>query len=182
MLNASSVFLLGSLIIVFKSIIEWKSLFWFTTSIDLTLACFSSLKFSLVSSTPPSRKISPVSWSITSSITVDPINESVFLLRSLTSSIQLNALKISAFVEYPRARRSIVTGNFLLLSIIQKRQSFISVVKSTQDPLKGIILAWKSLVPFGWTDWSKKTPGERCNCETITLSAPFMTKVPLFVM
>jgi len=30
--------------------------------------------------------------------------------------------------------------------------------------------------------WSKKTPGERCICETITRSVPLMTKVPFFVI
>ena len=51
------------------------------------------------------------------------------------------ALLISVLELYPRALNNIVTGNFLLLSIITKRQSLISVVKSTQDPLAGIILA-----------------------------------------
>ena len=30
--------------------------------------------------------------------------------------------------------------------------------------------------------WSKKTPGERCICETMTRSVPLMMKVPFMVM
>ena len=75
--------------------------------------------------------------------------------------IQSNALKISLFVENPSALKSIVTGNFRLRSMIVKRQSLISVVKSNQDPRNGMILAWKSLAPFGWIASSKKTPGLR---------------------
>jgi hypothetical protein len=30
--------------------------------------------------------------------------------------------------------------------------------------------------------WSKKTPGERCNWETMTRSVPLMMKVPFSVM
>ncbi len=72
-----------------------------------------------------------------------------------------NALKISVFVEYPSALNNIVTGNFLLRSIMTNKQSLMSVVKSTQDPLAGMILAWNNFVPFGWVDSSKNTPGDR---------------------
>ena len=75
--------------------------------------------------------------------------------------IQPKTLNISLFVEKPSALKSIVTGNFLLRSMIAKRQSLISVVKSNQDPRNGMILAWKSLAPFGWIASSKKTPGLR---------------------
>ena len=66
-------------------------------------AFFKSSIFSLNSSEPPSKKISPVVSSITSSTTVDPIKESIFFDFILIFSIQLNALKISALVEKPNA-------------------------------------------------------------------------------
>ena len=43
----------------------------------------------------------------------------------------------------------------------------------------------KSSLPDEWVlplSWSKKTPGERCICETMTRSVPFTTKVPLGVI
>ena len=36
----------------------------------------------------------------------------------------------------------------------------------------------KSTLPFRWIELSKQMPGERCNCETTTRSAPFTTNVP----
>ena len=95
---------------------------------------------------------------------------------------QLKALKISLLVEKPSALNNMVTGNFRLRSIIANKASFISVVKSNQDPLKGIILAWNSFAPFGWIASSKNTPGLLCNWETITRSAPLITKVPYSVI
>ena len=58
----------------------------------------------------------------------------------------------------------------------------ISVANSIQDPLNGITLAEYNLVPFAWKDCPKNTPGDLCNCDTTTLSAPLMQKVPLGVM
>ena len=89
---------------------------------------------------------------------------------------------MSVFDEYPKARKSIVTGNFLLLSIMTNKQSLMSVVKSTHEPRAGMILAWNSFVPLGCVDSSKNTPGDLCNCETITLSAPLMINVPFSVI
>ena len=45
--------------------------------------------------------------------------------------------------------------------------------------------AAKRYLPEEWVlplSWSKKTPGERCICETMTRSVPLMMKVPFFVM
>ena len=58
----------------------------------------------------------------------------------------------------------------------------ISVANSIQDPLKGMILAEYSFVPLACMLWSKNTPGERCNCETMILSEPLITNVPAGVM
>ncbi len=37
----------------------------------------------------------------------------------------------------------------------------ISVENSTHDPRNGMMRAEYIMVPFGWTDSEKKTPGER---------------------
>ena len=58
----------------------------------------------------------------------------------------------------------------------------ISVENSIQEPLKGMIRAEYNVVPLVWTLEPKNTPGERCNCDTTTRSAPFMTKVPCGVI
>ncbi len=45
--------------------------------------------------------------------------------------------------------------------------------------------AAKRYLPEEWVlprSWSKKTPGLRCICETMTRSVPLMTKVPFWVM
>ena len=45
--------------------------------------------------------------------------------------------------------------------------------------------AANSSLPEEWVlplSWSKKTPGERCICETMTRSVPLTMKVPLSVM
>ena len=60
--------------------------------------------------------------------------------------------------------------------------SFTSRLNSTHEPRYGMMRAVKSSLPFGWVSSSKKTPGERWSCETITRSAPLMMKVPLSVM
>ena len=58
----------------------------------------------------------------------------------------------------------------------------MSVVNSIQEPLKGITLAEYNFVPFEWKLCPKNTPGDLCNCETIILSAPLTTKLPLGVI
>ena len=58
----------------------------------------------------------------------------------------------------------------------------MSVANSIHDPLNGITLAEYNFVPLAWKDCPKKTPGDLCSCDTTTLSAPLIIKVPLGVM
>ena len=58
----------------------------------------------------------------------------------------------------------------------------MSVANSIHDPLKGITRAEYNFVPFAWKDWPKNTPGDLCNWETTTLSAPLIQNVPLGVI
>ena len=104
------------------------------------------------------------------------------LLETLTSSAKSKISKMSLSLSKPMARNNVVTGNFFFLSIYAYITLLISVANSIQEPLKGITLAEYNLVPLAWKDWPKNTPGERCNCETTTLSAPLITNVPLWVI
>ena len=66
-----------------------------------------------------------------------------------------------------------------------KTQSLGSNSKSSQEPRYGITRAENSSLPEEWVlplSWSKNTPGERCNWETITRSVPLTTKVPCSVI
>ena len=56
---------------------------------------------------------------------------------------------MSSSVLNPNDLNSKVAGNFLFLSMIVKRISLMSVVKSIHEPLIGMILALYSLAPFG---------------------------------
>ncbi len=60
--------------------------------------------------------------------------------------------------------------------------SWMSTVNSTHDPRNGMIRAEMSRCPLGCVLSSKTTPGERWSWETMTRSAPLITKVPRFVM
>src|ERR1700712_756278 len=80
------------------------------------------------------------------------------------------------------ARNKVVTGNFFLRSMYAYITLLTSVANSIHEPLKGITRAEYNFVPLVWRLWPKNTPGERCNCDTITRSAPLITKVPLGVM
>ena len=71
----------------------------------------------------------------------------------------------------------------LLLTIDVSVHDTVDVrCNSIQLPLKGMIRALYNCEPLACTLEPKKTPGERCNCETTTRSAPLMIKVPLSVM
>ena len=64
-------------------------------------------------------------------------------------------------------------------------KSFGSNSKSSHEPRDGITRALNNSLREAWVlppSWSKMTPGERCNCDTTTRSAPLMTKVPLSVI
>ena len=52
------------------------------------------------------------------------------------------------------------------------------MVNSTHEPRNGMMRAEKSRWPLGWMVSSNTTPGDRCSCETMTRSAPLITKVP----
>src|SRR5699024_10941121 len=104
------------------------------------------------------------------------------VLDTFTSSARLNISRISLSLSYPIARNKVVTGNFFLRSIYAYITMLISVANSIHEPLKGITLAEYNLVPLAWKDCPKNTPGDRCNCETTTRSAPLTTKVPLGVI
>ncbi len=103
-------------------------------------------------------------------------------LDTLTSSERSKISKISLSRSKPMARNKVVTGNFFLRSMYAYITPLISVANSIQEPLNGITRAEYSLVPLVWKDCPKKTPGERCNWETTTRSAPLITNVPLGVM
>ena len=133
---------------------------------------------------------SPVSSSTKSSIHVFKTRAANFLpntffkpaLEAFTSSARSKISRMSLSLSYPRARKSVVTGNFFLRSIYAYITLLMSVANSIHEPLKGIILAEYNFVPLAWRDCPKNTPGERCNCDTITRSAPFTTKEPLGVI
>src|SRR6478735_10409791 len=59
---------------------------------------------------------------------------------------------------------------------------FTSVANSIHEPLNGMIRAEYNFVPFVCLLIAKNTPGERCNCDTITRSAPLITKEPFSVI
>ncbi len=101
---------------------------------------------------------------------------------TFTSSAKSKISRISLSLSKPIARKSVVTGNFFFRSIYAYMTLLMSVANSIHDPLNGIIRAEYSIVPFEWRLCPKNTPGERCNCDTITRSAPLITKVPLSVI
>ena len=80
------------------------------------------------------------------------------------------------------ARSNVVTGNFFLRSMYAYMTAFTSVANSIQEPLNGMIRAEYNFVPFVCLLMAKNTPGERCNCDTITRSAPLITKEPFSVI
>src|SRR5690606_39517503 len=104
------------------------------------------------------------------------------VLETFTSSARSKISRISLSLSNPIARNKVVTGNFFLRSIYAYITLLMSVANSIQDPLNGIIRAEYNLVPFAWNDCPKNTPGERCNWETTTRSAPLIKKVPLGVI
>src|SRR5882672_7726629 len=59
---------------------------------------------------------------------------------------------------------------------------FTSVANSIHEPLNGMIRAEYNFVPLVCLLMAKNTPGERCNCDTITRSAPLITNEPFSVM
>ena len=64
-------------------------------------------------------------------------------------------------------------------------RSLLSNSKSSHEPRYGITRAANRNLPDEWVlplSWSKKTPGLRCICETMTRSVPLMMKVPLSVI
>ena len=133
---------------------------------------------------------SPVSSSTKSSVHVfstraaslRPIIFFRLALFTLMSSARLKISRISLSFSKPTARNNVVTGNFFLRSMYAYITLLMSVANSIQDPLNGIIRAEYSFVPLAWILCPKKTPGERCNCETTTRSAPLITKVPFGVI
>ena len=118
----------------------------------------------------------------TSLRSIDTIILSSAALDTFTSSARLNISRISLSLSNPIARSNVVTGNFFLRSIYAYMTLLMSVANSIHEPLKGITRAEYSCVPFACTDEPKNTPGERCNWETTTRSAPLMINVPLFVI
>ena len=105
-----------------------------------------------------------------------------FVLVTLTSSARLNISRISLSLSKPIARNNVVTGNFFLRSIYAYMTLLISVANSIHEPLNGIIRAEYNFVPLACVLCPKNTPGERCNCDTTTRSAPFITNVPRSVI
>ena len=101
---------------------------------------------------------------------------------TLTSSAKLKISRISLSLSKPIALKRVVTGNFFLRSMYAYITLLMSVANSIQDPLKGIIRAEYNFVPLACTLCPKNTPGERCNCDTTTRSAPLITKVPRSVI
>ena len=133
---------------------------------------------------------SPVSSSTKSSIQLFSTRAANFLpmyffklvFVALTSSAKLKISRISLSSSKPMARNKVVTGNFFLRSIYAYMTLLMSVANSIHEPLNGMIRAEYSCVPFAWILEPKKTPGERCNWETTTRSAPLIIKVPLSVI
>jgi len=133
---------------------------------------------------------SPVSSSTKSSVhvlsTLAASRLSTIFLRSFsvasTSSDKPKRSNISLSEPYPIDLSNVVIGNFFFLSMYAYMTLFTSVANSIHDPLKGIILAEYKWVPFVCLLCAKNTPGDRCNCETITLSAPLITNDPFSVM
>ena len=81
------------------------------------------------------------------------------------------------------AFKNIVAKTFFFLSIFTLKKSFLSVSNSSQVPLYGIIFPEnKSLPVWVLTSLLKDTPGDLCNCDTTTLSAPFIINVALSVI
>ena len=67
----------------------------------------------------------------------------------------------------------------------RRQGSFASNSKSSHEPRYGITRAENKSFPEECVfprSCSKKTPGERCSCDTITRSVPLMMKVPVSVM
>ena len=153
----------SSVISVSRSIIIWLR------SIDTTSPVSSSTKssFQLFS---------------TRAASLQPSTAFRFFLLTLTSSARLKICRMSLSASKPMARSRVVTGNFFLRSMYAYITLLISVANSIHEPLNGITRAEYSSVPLACTLWPKNTPGERCNCETTTRSAPLITKVPLAVM
>ena len=104
------------------------------------------------------------------------------VLFTLTSSASSNIWSISLSASKPIARKRVVTGNFFLRSIYAYITLLMSVANSIHDPLNGMIRAEYSFDPLACTLCPKNTPGERCNWDTTTRSAPLITKVPLSVI
>ena len=133
---------------------------------------------------------SPVSSSTKSSTqlfntraaTLRPTHFFKFVLFTLTSSARLNISRILLSLSKPKARSKVVTGSFFLRSIYAYMTLLMSVANSIHEPLNGIIRAEYSCVPLVCTLEPKNTPGDLCNCETTTRSAPLITNVPLSVM
>jgi len=54
----------------------------------------------------------------------------------------------------------------------------MSIVNSPHEPRERDDARRKQPLAVGWMLSSNTTPGERCSCDTITRSAPLITKVP----
>ena len=93
-----------------------------------------------------------------------------------------NILIISSSLDNPNARRSVVRGTFLVLSILTYKTSLASVSNSSQVPLVGIIWEVIQFLPFLSISLLKYTLGDLTSCDTITRSAPLITKEPLSVI
>ena len=145
---------------------------------------------SMITSLRSIETTSPVSSSTKSSTQVfntraaslRPISFFRFVFETFTSSARLKISRMSLSLSKPIALKRVVTGNFFLRSIYAYITLLMSVANSIQEPLKGMIRAEYNFVPLACVLCPKNTPGERCNCETTTRSAPFITKVPLSVI
>ncbi|VEW12598.1 Uncharacterised protein [Moraxella caviae] len=121
--------------------------------------------------------ISPCKRSAISSTSKDssPLN---------TCTVSKKVAKMSA-VFMPMARKIMVAKSLRRRSIRAYTKSFTSNSKSSHEPRYGMMRALYSTLPLECDlplSWSKNTPGERCNCDTITRSVPLMMNVPFSVI
>ncbi len=138
---------------------------------------------------PASTMVLPLGPTI-SKLATSPRKRSAIKLTATSSpliEIVLVSKKVSRIssLEYSKARRMIDAGSLRRRSIRTKTASLGSNSKSNHEPRYGITRALYRSLPELWVlplSWSKKTPGDRCSCETTTRSVPLMTNVPLSVM
>ena len=129
--------------------------------------------------------ISPISISLNSFKILSLLSPRCLSLElgawSLETFLPSSKFKVLSSLLAANARNNAVTGVFLLRSILTLITPSGSVSNSSQAPLLGITFAPNNL-RFLQRFAVKKTPAERINCETTTLSTPFTIKVPRSVI